>query len=605
MIEFKRNMLLKEKGNEGHQYRILEVGKDKIFVIDCMKKTMPIWKDTNEFENYEAIEVKVTKDNLEDLDSKSKSIAYQRFTMISPIIAHISDESYRSVIIEDVAKEYGISKQSVRSYLCTYLSSGSIRSLAPKLREWDRPLSKDEKNYRKSLNKWYYTTKKRTLKNTYNLMLQHYYCDAEGKLLEEYPSFYQFRYFFRKYNKKENEYISRNGLAFYQRNQRPLVGDGIQSYAQNIGMGMLDSTILDIYLVNEVGEVVGRPLLVACVDAYSSMCMGYSLLWEGGIYSLRDLMLNVVSDKVEHCRKFGIDIQQEDWNCRELPLRIVTDKGSEYKGENFSQLVELGVSITNLPPYRPELKGSVEKFFDCIQNYYKQHLKGKGVIEADFQERGGHDYRKDACLTMKQFEIILLNCILYYNNHRILESFAYSEDMLEQQIRPHANAIWNYEYERGDCTLVNVSKEELILTLLPRIIARFTRGGLSVNGMHYHNANYREQYLQGKECVVAYNQENVGKVWLIENGCFVPFDLIESRFKDKDLCEVLDMKEKQKGLLKKEGEDKLQAEIDLARKIGVVVSLSDPGTGSIKDIRKNRKREQHKNHKDLIGEVMQ
>ena len=29
--------------------------------------------------------------------------------------------------------------------------------------------------------------------------------------------YYQFRYFYRKYNKKEIEYISRNGLSFYHK----------------------------------------------------------------------------------------------------------------------------------------------------------------------------------------------------------------------------------------------------------------------------------------------------------------------------------------------------------------------------------------------------
>ena len=53
---------------------------------------------------------------------------------------------------------------------------------------------------------------------------------------------------------------------------------------------------------------VGRPILTACVDGYSGLCCGYSLSWEGGVYYLRSLMLNVIADKKERCRKFGIDI---------------------------------------------------------------------------------------------------------------------------------------------------------------------------------------------------------------------------------------------------------------------------------------------------------
>jgi transposase InsO family protein len=185
-------------------------------------------------------------------------------------------------------------------------------------------------------------------------------------------------------------------------------------------MGMLDSTICDIYLVNDSGEVVGRPLLTACVDAFSGMCTGYYLGWEGGMYSLRGLMLNVIADKVEHCKKLGISISKNEWDCLELPSTLVTDMGSEYKSETFEQLTDLGVSVINLNPYRPDLKSVVEKFFDCVQALYKPMLKGMGVIESDFQERGANDYRKDARLTIEQFERVLIHCILYCNNQRII-----------------------------------------------------------------------------------------------------------------------------------------------------------------------------------------
>ena len=61
---------------------------------------------------------------------------------------------------------------------------------------------------------------------------------------------------------------------------------------------MLDSTTLDIYLVDDAGQVVGRPILTFCVDGFSGLIQGYSLTWEGGMYSLRNLMMNVVSNGV-------------------------------------------------------------------------------------------------------------------------------------------------------------------------------------------------------------------------------------------------------------------------------------------------------------------
>ena len=54
-------------------------------------------------------------------------------------------------------------------------------------------------------------------------------------------------------------------------NDRPLLGEGVQEYAPCIGVGMLDATVCDIYLVNKEGLVVGRPILVAGVDANTSL----------------------------------------------------------------------------------------------------------------------------------------------------------------------------------------------------------------------------------------------------------------------------------------------------------------------------------------------
>ena len=64
-----------------------------------------------------------------------------------------------------------------------------------------------------------------------------------------------------------------------------------------VGIGMFDATICDIYLINDGGNLVGRPILTACIDGYSSLCCGYSLSWEGGVYSLRGLLLNIITNK--------------------------------------------------------------------------------------------------------------------------------------------------------------------------------------------------------------------------------------------------------------------------------------------------------------------
>lgn len=555
--------------------RVLEIQIDRILMIDCIKRTMPVWVEPSSLDSFsdctdEGLN-KVTDFTVTDvdtLDTDQKKAMYDRYTLIAPILPFIADERTRSKVICSTAIEHNISKQTIRSYLCLYLAYMNITVLASRKRQDDdAELTQDEKNIRWALNKFFYTTKKQSLMTAYTMMLKEKYCDSMDVLVDTYPSFYQFRYFYRKTKKLQNFYISRDGLKNYQRNNRPLIGDGVQAFAPAIGVGMLDSTVCDIYLINDAGNLVGRPLLTACIDAYSGICCGYVLSWAGGVYSLRGLMLNVIADKTTWCKQFGISMNVEDWSCDKLPATLVTDMGSEYKSENFEQIAELGIKVINLPSYRPELKGLVEKFFDVVQGTYKKYLKGKGVIEPDYQERGAHDYRKDACLTMTDFEKIILHCIIYYNSQRIVENFPYTEAMIAENIK---SCIWNWGKSQMGANLIEVETKELILTLLPRSTGKFSRFGLKVNKMRYHCDGYIEQYLKGCEATVAYNPEDVTSIWLLENGTYTEFTIIESRFKGKELTSVQKLQMDQRSIARGAKRDNLQAQIGLARHIETI-----------------------------------
>ena len=576
--------------------RVLVVRDDACYCIDCSGDCMPVWIPAKKLDGYRldtapAINTEMTPGQ--------KQTAHERFTMIAPMLAFLTDDKERNRIMNRISEEQNISKQTLRRYLCRYLVYQDIAALAPAVRESKQELSQDQKNMRWALNKYFYTPKKSKLTDVYVKLLKEKYCDAEGNLPAEYPSMRQFRYFEQKYRKQENYLISRNGLKNYQRNDRPLLGEGVQEYAPYIGVGMLDATVCDIYLVNKEGLVVGRPILVAGVDANSSLCMGYSLLWEGGVYSLQQLMLNIVSDKVELCRKMGIAVEERQWPVSALPGVMVTDMGSEYIGETFEQITELGVTLINLPSFRPDLKGPIEKLFDMVQEKYKDALKGKGVIMPDFQERGAHDYRKDACLTLEEFERIVVRCIVYYNSERVISDYPYTEMMIDSQVRPYACDIWNWKAQEPGTNLIAATEREIVLTLLPRTEGKFTRYGLMVNKLRYHRDGYKEKYLRGGKCTVSYNPDDVSHVWLRNDNGYEEFQIIETMYTGKTLEQVTEIKRGQEAIVRNEAEEALQAKIRLMSFIETAVEQNTPPEKvSIKGIRDKRQSEKRKNHKN-------
>ena len=591
-------------------YRVLDLrnSNSEIFIIDCIKRTIPAWVHSSAFCDLPVISelqlrecLSVTLPDIESLDAKSQAVINERYTMISDILPVVSNFKKRNHEIYAASTKYKVSRQTIINYLCLYLTFQDKAALAPKRYTSEDSLTADEKNMRWALNKYFYTQKRNSLKTAYTFMLKEKYCDASGSLLPVYPTFNQFRYFYRKHRNLQNYYISRNGIKDYQRNHRPLLGDGVQQFASHVGIGMFDATICDIYLINDGGNLVGRPILTACIDGYSSLCCGYSLSWEGGVYSLRGLLLNIITNKKAWCERFGIIISQSDWNCESLPAVMVTDMGAEYISQTIEQIAELGAKIENLPSFRPELKGSIEKFFDMIQDSFKPYLKGKGVIEPDFRERGAHDYRKDACLTLRDFEKVIIRCIVYYNTQRVIENYPYSSDMISTDVQPYANCIFEYGKNQIGANLISVSKQRLIFTLLPRTTGRFSRNGLKVNGMRYKHEDYTERYLTGGEAVVAYNPDDVSFVWLIDNGEFIQFELIESRFKDKSLSDADSLRDSQKAVVQQAQKANVQAKIDLASHIltiaGNAVKHDDV---DIDGVRTARQKERERLHQDYM-----
>ena len=202
---------------------------------------MPVWTDAESLKDYVSCSEDTLQEitdtfliDLDTLDAESRKTAYERYTMIAPLLPFVSDQKKRKELINSIASMKSISKQTIRYYLCLYLVYQNIAILVSKQRAKESVLSQDAKNMRWALNKFFYTKHKNSLSVAYTLLLKEKYCDSLGNLLPEYPSFYQFRYFYRKTKKMQTYYISRDGLKDYQKNNRPLLGDGIQEYASSV-----------------------------------------------------------------------------------------------------------------------------------------------------------------------------------------------------------------------------------------------------------------------------------------------------------------------------------------------------------------------------------
>lgn len=149
--------------------------------------------------------------------------------------------------------------------------------------------------------------------------------------------------------------------------------------------------------------------------------------------------------------------------------------------------------------------------------------------------------------------------------------------------------------------LIKVEEQELVLTLLPRTTGKFSRYGLKVNRLHYHCEGFTEQYLNGGRGIVAYNPENIEAVWLVDQGAYIRFSLIESGYQGMDLTAVEHIKASQRMRSRNMEPEQLQAQIDLARHINAIVkTVPKHEEVRMKNVRETRKQEQALRHKDYL-----
>ena len=105
--------------------RVLDIQPDKILIIDCIKRTMPVWVEPSVLDSYSVCSIEALNEaagftalSVDTLDAEQKRTMYDRYTLIAPVLPFIADDKMRSHLIASMAVEHNVSKQTVRNHLC-------------------------------------------------------------------------------------------------------------------------------------------------------------------------------------------------------------------------------------------------------------------------------------------------------------------------------------------------------------------------------------------------------------------------------------------------------------------------------------------------------
>ncbi|WP_368901894.1 Mu transposase C-terminal domain-containing protein [Oceanobacillus oncorhynchi] len=651
------NTLIKYNENSENVERVIynDVNGQHCYLINIFDNSFPVLRET------EAIEYSLRNKEAEILENdpwslfvldksisnKAKVVQEKAWNVVSALLAEgeksLLQSATRNPIIHRISIDLRINRKTALKYLKRYWKRGMTPlSLLPDFykrggkgqqkqsngKKRGRPrkvqdifgsgINIDEnikKVFRLAAEKYYLTKRDVSVRFAYEQMIKEFFKEELEESPGKLPTYYQFLYWLRKEQKLSKEIIRRTGKRNYDLNFRPVLGSSkseVRSPGEKI---QIDATIADVYLVSEFNRewVIGRPVLYFCKCVWSSMIVGFHVGLEGPNFEQARLaLMNIVEDKVEYCKQFDIEINKKEWPTAYLPNSIVADRAELLSNASNLLTEKLNVRIENTGAWRGDLKSLIERQFGLLTNEVVKPLL-PGAVDKDFGKRGTKDHRLSGKLTLDEFKKIIIKYILYFNNQYVMESFIRDEEMIKEEVEPIPINLWEWGMKNRSGRLRKISKELMMLHMLPNGNATVTESGIRFRHMLYSSElALKEQwfvkarYDSSWKIDIVYDPRNMDKIYIQnpDNNSYEVCPLLEHqlRYKNRSIEDINFLHELENIQKRSHKQEQLKAKINLKEEVEKIVKEAEQKSKSsgvkesdnkrIKNIKEHRKLEQ-------------
>ncbi len=234
-----------------------------------------------------------------------------------------------------------------------------------------------------------------------------------------------------------------------------------------------DHTKVDILLVDKFGDLVDRPWLTTVIDTYSRCIIGIRLGFDAPSSQVVALALRQAILPKNYSPDYALNCE---WGTYGKPEYFFTDGGKDFRSDHLRQIgVQLGFTceLRN----RPSEGGVVERPFGTLNTELFSSLPG--YTGSNVQERP-KEAEKDACLTLRELEKLVVRYIVDNYNQRI-------DARLGDQTR----------YQRWEAGLLStphlISDRELDICLMTQTNRSIYRDGY----IRFENLIYKGENLAG------------------------------------------------------------------------------------------------------------
>jgi hypothetical protein len=364
------------------------------------------------------------------------------------------------------------------------------------------------------------------LSQTYKAMLSDHYFHptpevGSPKPKGNPPSKSQFYYYFRVHFTKSQVYLKRHGEKKHAANARATFAPASKRAFGPGSIYQIDSTTADVKLVHSISRTIeiGRPIVYLMVDVFSHLVTGLHVTLESPSYNAAAIALwNSIRSKVEFCKQFNYTIEPWEWPAEGVPHNIVADRAELISDASDRIIDNLGVTLTNTPSFRPDIKGIVERAFKMLNEKHILWLDGAVTKERDPGEKKCRD---DALYTLEEFTRILIRAVLLYNRKR-MRYFSPVREMIRDNLMLTPLNIWQWGMDQKTGELSAEGSDLVRLKLLPVDQATYTGSGIEIQGLYYSRdgkdfeAISEQARLEKRQaCNVSYDPHCVDRIYLV------------------------------------------------------------------------------------------
>ncbi|WP_394245204.1 transposase [Vibrio astriarenae] len=330
----------------------------------------------------------------------------------------------------------------------------------------------------------------------YDKMLKEYYAEeliaAEAESREaKVPNYRAFIYWIKKLVPTDTLIRKQTSQGDFDRNKRGLIGSATDHTEGPGSCFELDATVLDVHVVSDFqrNHVLGRPTVYCVVDKESRMIVGLHVSMEYASWRAgRQALINSFTAKKEYCEQFGIEIEEFEWPCSHIPLRLLCDRGEFICKDAEDLAVPLIGHLSIAPPYRAELKGIVEHRFNILNEKLVHELPG--TTKGKQYDRSVKDPRLDATFTLREITKLLIDEVLEHNSSIFQDLAKQSTLLIESGLSPTPLNYWNLHVKEQRHALSKADEVHVRSRLLPTTKVTMTGKGIRLSDQMYFESDH-------------------------------------------------------------------------------------------------------------------